>query len=74
MRSAAMAKKRGRRVERLVVDARYEGMYVAFDPAVGQKVIASGRNAGAVVARARKLGVEVPAIMFVPRRNEPMIY
>jgi hypothetical protein len=69
-----MAKKRGRKVERLVVDAKYEGKYVAFDPAVGQKVIASGRNAGAVVARARKLGVEVPAIMFVPRRDEPLIY
>lgn len=74
MQSAAMAKKRGRKVERLVVDAKYEGKYVAFDPAVGQKVIASGRDAGTVIAKARKLGVEVPAIMFVPRRNEPMIY
>lgn len=69
-----MAKKRSRKVDRLVVDARYEGKYVAFDPAVGQQVIASGRNAGTVVARARKLGVQVPAIMFVPRRDEPMIY
>ncbi len=70
-----MAKKKStRKVERLVVDAKYEGKYVAFDPAVGRKVMASGRNAGAVVARARKLGVEVPAIMFVPRRDEPLIY
>jgi hypothetical protein len=69
-----MATKRGKKIEDLVVDARYEGKYVAFDPAVGQKVIAFGRNAGAVVAQARKLGVEVPAIMFVPRHDEPLIY
>lgn len=32
-----MAKKRSTKVDRLVVDAKYEGKYVAFDPAVGQK-------------------------------------
>lgn len=69
-----MAKKRSTRAEDLVVDAKYEGKYVAFDPAVGPKVIAFGRNAGVVVAKARKLGVEVPAIIFVPRRGEPLIY
>jgi hypothetical protein len=69
-----MAKKKTRKIEDLVVDAKYEGKYVAFDPAVGQRVIAFGRNAGAVVAKARKLGVEVPAIMFVPRHDEPLIY
>jgi hypothetical protein len=69
-----MATKKSKKVHRLAVDAKYGGKYVAFDPAVGQKAIASGRNAGAVVARARKLGVEVPAIMFVPKRDEPMIY
>jgi hypothetical protein len=68
-----VGEKRRKKVERLVVDAKYEGKYVALDPAVGRKVIASGRNAGAVVARARKLGVQVPAIMFVPRRDEPLI-
>jgi hypothetical protein len=57
----------------LTVDAKYEGKYVAFDPSAGKKVIASGRNAGAVAARARKLGVEAPAIIFVPRRGEPLI-
>ena len=69
-----MAKRVNRKPEDLVVDAKYEGKYVAFDPSAGKKVIASGRNAGAVVARARKLGVEVPAILFVPRRDEPLIY
>ena len=69
-----MAKKTNRKAEDLVVDAKYEGKYVAFDPAVSPKVIAFGRDAGAVVAKARKLGVAVPAILFVPRRDEPLIY
>ena len=69
-----MAKKKRERPEGLVVDAKYEGKYVAFDPSGGTNVIASGKNAGAVVARARKLGVEVPAILFVPKRDETLIY
>lgn len=69
-----MAKKENRKTEGLVVDARYEGKYVAFDPAAGKKVIASGKSAGTVVARARKLGVKVPAILFVPKSNESLVY
>jgi|GEM_PF-1635383 hypothetical protein len=69
----AVAKK-NQRAEGLVADAKYEGRYVAFDPAAGKKVVASGRNAGAVVARARKLGVKVPAIVFVPKSNESLVY
>lgn len=68
-----MATKKGKKVDRLFGDAMYEGKYVAFDPVVGPKIIAFGRDAGAVVAKARKLGVEVPAILFVPRRGEPLI-
>jgi hypothetical protein len=68
-----MAKKGSRKTAGLVVGKRYEGKYAAFDPSLGQKVIASGRNAGAVVAKARKLGIEVPALIFVPRRDEPLI-
>lgn len=69
-----MTKRKGQKTEGLVVDAKYEGKYVAFDPCTGPKVIASGKNAGAVVARARKRGVEVPAIVFVPRSDEPSIF
>jgi hypothetical protein len=69
-----MARKKSRKTVGLPVDAKYEGKYVAFDPAAGKKVIASGRSAGNVVARARKRGVVVPAIFFVPRRDEPLIY
>ncbi|OHB63720.1 MAG: hypothetical protein A2Y76_04295 [Planctomycetes bacterium RBG_13_60_9] len=66
--------KKSRRTEGLIVDAKYEGKHVAFDPSAGKKVIASGRNAGAVVARARRLGIQVPVMMSVPRRDEPLIY
>lgn len=69
-----MAKKKSPKTEGLVVDAKYQGKYVAFNPSAGTKVIASGSDAGAVVARARKLGVEVPAIIFVPKNDEPFIY
>lgn len=69
-----MAKKRNRKMDALVVDPKYEGKYVAFDPGAGKKIIASGHDAGAVVARARRLGVKVPAVIFVPRRDEPLIY
>ncbi len=68
-----MAKKNQKMAD-LVVDAKYEGKYVAFDPSAGKKVIASGKSAGAVVARARRLGVKVPAIVFVPRPGESLIY
>lgn len=64
-----MTRKKGQTAD-LAIDANY----VAFDPSAGSKIIAFAKNAGAVVARARKLGVEVPAILFVPRRGEPLIY
>ncbi len=69
-----MTKKRDQKTKGLVVESKYEGKYVAFDPSVGKRVIASGRNAGAVVARARRLGVKTPALIFVPRSDEPLIY
>jgi len=58
----------------LVTDSRYEGQYVAFDPAKGRKIIAHDRNAGAVIDKARKLGVAVPAVVFVPRNDITYIY
>jgi hypothetical protein len=69
-----MAKTNDQKPADLLVDAKYEGKYVAFDPSAGSEIIAAGRNAGAVVARARKLGVQIPAIIFVPRGDEPLIY
>jgi len=69
-----MAKERPKKTDILVLEPKYEGKYVAFDPSAGKSIIASGKNPGAVVARARKLGVEVPAIVFVPKSKIPLIY
>jgi hypothetical protein len=69
-----VSKKKAQRTDDLLVDAKYEGQYVAFDPTTGREVIAAGKNAGTVVAKARKLGVQVPAIVFVPRRDDTLIY
>ena len=69
-----MAKERRKKTDILVLESKYEGKYVAFDPSAGKKVIASGRNPGTVVARARELGVQVPAIVFDPKSKVPLIY
>lgn len=69
-----MAKEKRRKTDILVLESKYEGKYVAFDPSGGKSIIASGKNPGAVVARARRLGVEVPAIVFVPKSRIPLIY
>jgi len=39
-----------------------------------QNIIASGRDAGAVIQKARKTGVKVPAIVFVPEEGVTYIY
>ncbi len=57
----------------LVKNPKYQGKYVAFS-ASGNRVIASGSNPGAVVEKARKQGVDVPAIVFVPRKDVAYIY
>lgn len=57
----------------LIKNPKYQGKYVAFS-ASGKKVIASGSNPGTVVEKARKQGVKVPAIVFVPRKDIAYIY
>jgi len=52
----------------------YEGKYVAYDPAKGSKVIASGAKIGTVVKSARKQGVDVPTIAFVPKKGMAYFY
>lgn len=53
---------------------KYEGKYVAYDLSEGKKVIASGNNSGKVVDRAREQGVEVPTVVFVPKKGMAYIY
>ncbi len=68
-----MAKKKTIKRTPLVSDSKYEGKYVAFG-VQGKKVIASSKNPGSVIKRARDLGVESPAIVFVPERNVICVY
>ena len=53
---------------------KYEGKFIAFDPAKKVKVIASGRDMGKVIDRARKQGVEGPAVVFVPKKGATYFY
>lgn len=63
-----MAKKTAKSLP-LVMEREYQGRYVALNPSKGNKIIASGRDPGAVIRKARKKGVSVPAIVFVPRED-----
>lgn len=69
-----MAKKPVKNSQMLVTESKYQGKYVAFSPSEGKKVIASGRNAGAVIEKARKKGVDTPAIVFVPEADVTCTY
>ena len=59
---------------KLTVESKYQGKYVAFSSSEDKKVIASGRDAGAVIEKARKKGVDTPAIVFVPKEDVTYIY
>ncbi len=61
-------------MEPLVAAKKYQGKYVAFDPDKGKTVIAYGKNVGKVIEKARKKGVECPAIAFVPEEGVTYIY
>ena len=69
-----MAKNTVKNMQVLVTEKKYEGKYVAFNPAKGKKIIASGLDPGAVIRRARGMGVSVPAIVFVPKQGLAYIY
>jgi hypothetical protein len=69
-----MSKKSIKQDRILVTEKRYEGKYVAFSPSTGKKVIASGRDPGSVIEKARSKGVSIPAIVFVPKQGLAYIY
>ena len=58
----------------LVTGKEYQGKYVAFGGIGSSKIIASGRSVNSVTQRARKQGVEVPVIVFVPKDDTSYIY
>jgi hypothetical protein len=69
-RRSIVAKKR----QALVTERKYQGKYVAFSPSEGKKIIAFGRDPGVVIQKARRKGVSVPAIVFVPEEGVTYIY
>ena len=69
-----MPKKNVKNHLKLTVESKYQGKYVAYSSSDGKKVIASGRNAGNVIEKARKKGVDTPAIVFVPKEDVTYIY
>jgi len=58
----------------LVQNEKYQGKYVVFDPSGGNKVIASSSNLCTVIKKARQQGIELPAIVFVPKKDVAYIY
>ena len=69
-----MTKENAKNTQVLVTEEKYEGKYVAFDSSKGKKIIASGKNPGKLISKARKLGVSIPSIVFVPKGNAAYIY
>ena len=62
----------------LVADKKYQGKYVAFDPIEvkdkSRGVVAFGQDAGTVIKKARDRGVDIPAIVFIPKEDVAYIY
>ena len=52
----------------------YAGQYVAFDPTASNKVVAHGPESNRVAAEARRAGVQVPVIVYVPEKNAEYLY
>ena len=53
---------------------RYSGKYVATRSFKNKKVIASGTDPLKVYERAKKLGVREPVLLYVPEKDEVLIY
>ena len=58
----------------LVTKSEYEGEYVAFEGAESKKIVAHGSNPATVIKNARNQGIDVPAIVFVPKKDVTYIY
>jgi len=52
----------------------YAGQYVALDPSAGHKIIAHGTKSNRVAEKARRAGVEVPVIVYVPEKDTAYLY
>lgn len=52
----------------------YEGQYVALDPSAGNRIIAHGPQSNSVAAEARRAGVKVPVIIYVPEKDAAYLH
>jgi hypothetical protein len=52
----------------------YSGRFVALRSFTNNTVMASGKDAGNVLARARRRGARRPVIVFVPPRNVTCLF
>jgi hypothetical protein len=64
-----MSKRVAKKQTVLIAGSKYEGRYVVFDSAKGNKVIASGTSPARLIKKARDKGIAIPAIVFVPKKN-----
>ena len=69
-----MAKKVSKKHQSLATNPKYQGKYVIFGSSGSRDIVASGRNLGTVIEKARSQGVDVPAIVFVPKKDTTCIY
>ena len=53
---------------------KYVGKYVATESFNDKVVIASGKDANAVIARAEEKGFKSPVVFFIPDKNTLHIY
>lgn len=58
----------------LNMERKYQGRYVAISDDEKPKVIASGRDCGHVIDKARQKGHASPCIIFVPKENVICVY
>ena len=73
LENIVMVQKGKKQAKALASDARYEGKYVAVGVG-GKDIIASGKNPGTVIKKARDKGVASPAIVFVPEKGVTCVY
>lgn len=76
IRTARKLRRRETRTVRRAKDHQngYAGRYVAVDPRIGHKIIAHGPKSNRVAAEARRAGVEVPVIIYVPEKDTASLY
>ena len=69
-----MAKLHYKKPRVLVTEKKYQGKYVAFGSLKSRSILASGSNAGRVIAAAKRKGTPEPVIVFVPSQDVAYLY